>query len=84
MLTKEQAMTHDHFHNGECRRTVGPRGGVFTSIIGVRRNGKTKTWVTRPDEFRVPIKYGLRDCFYITQNDAVDYHIPAECPLLKT
>lgn len=23
-----------------------------------RRNGKTKTWVTRPGEFSIPVKFG--------------------------
>lgn len=27
-----------------------------------RRNGKTKTWKTRPNDYRVPIKCGLRTC----------------------
>jgi hypothetical protein len=26
----------------------------------VRRNGRTQTWKTRPGEFRIPIKAGLR------------------------
>ena len=28
----------------------------------VRRNGKTKTWKTRPGEFETPIKWCLRNC----------------------
>ncbi len=32
----------------------------------LRRNGKTKTWKTRPGEFRIPVKAGLRSCAYIT------------------
>ena len=38
-----------------------------------RVNGKCKTWKTRPDEFRLPVKYGLRECFYITQNNASEW-----------
>lgn len=34
----------------------------------VRRNGKTKLWKTRPDDFKIPVKAGLRECGYI------DYH----------
>jgi hypothetical protein len=33
----------------------------------VRRNGATKTWKTRPGEFRIPIKAGLRSCAYLTE-----------------
>ena len=38
-----------------------------------RVNGKCKTWKTRPNEFRLPVKYGLRDCFYITQNNCEEW-----------
>lgn len=31
-----------------------------------RRNGKTKTWKTRPGEFRIPVKIGLRSCIHFT------------------
>lgn len=26
----------------------------------LRRNGQTKTWKTRPHDFHIPVKYGLR------------------------
>ena len=35
-----------------------------------RVNGKCQTWKTRPDDFKLPVKYGLRDCFYITPDNA--------------
>lgn len=38
--------------------------------VRCRRNGKTKLWVTRPTEFRIPVKYGLREHFYIDHNNA--------------
>lgn len=34
-----------------------------------RRNGRTKTWKTRPGEFRIPVKAGLRACGYITNGN---------------
>lgn len=34
-----------------------------------RVNGKVKTWKTRPDEVRVPIKHGLYSFDYLTHND---------------
>lgn len=37
----------------------------------VRRNGRTKLWKTRPDEFRVPVKAGLRSCGEITHTSVV-------------
>lgn len=86
MLTKEQAMSANELHfvgNGGCSRHVGPRGGVQVHMVHVRRNGATKTWKTKPNEWRLPVKYGLRDAFSITQADAENYHTAQECPLLK-
>lgn len=31
----------------------------------IRRNGQTKTWKTRPGEFRIPIKAGFRVYHYL-------------------
>lgn len=63
-LTYQSALTaHDFWH-----RTATYKDGIRP--IEVRRNGRTKTWVTRPGEFRIPVKYGFRECFYITQNEA--------------
>jgi hypothetical protein len=39
----------------------------------VRRNGKTQVWKTRPGEFRLPVKYGLRDTFQITNKNAHEW-----------
>ena len=45
MITREQALTAQRFHVGECSKVTGPRGGVKVSIVECRRNGQTKTWV---------------------------------------
>lgn len=37
--------------------------------LRARVNGAPKTWVTRPDEVRVPMKHGLKACFYISEFD---------------
>jgi hypothetical protein len=39
-----------------------------------RVNGKCKTWATKPDWFQLPVKHGLRDCFYITPENAADWN----------
>ena len=36
-----------------------------------RINGKCKTWKTRPNDLRLPIKYGIRECAYIEVKDGV-------------
>ncbi len=40
----------------------------------IRRNGATKTWKTRPNEFRIPIKAGLKACGEITQDAVFAQH----------
>lgn len=80
-VTKEQALTAREFHCGACTRKVGPRGGVTISIETWRRNGKTQTWKTRPEDFRVPIKYGLYNYGDITPSNASIFHVPEDCPL---
>lgn len=39
-----------------------------------RRNGKTKLWKSRPDEFRIPVKAGLRSCGQITHESIPGDH----------
>jgi hypothetical protein len=70
-VTKEQAISAPAFHENH---EVGGK------IYRHRRNGKTQTWVTRPDEFRVPVKYGLRGYGNITHLNAAEFHIEEECP----
>jgi hypothetical protein len=36
----------------------------------IRLNGKLKTWKTRPEQFRQPVKEGLYNGFYITEDNA--------------
>ena len=45
------------------------------SALRCRINGKIKTWKTRPGEFQLPVKHGLRDCFYITQTTISDWYL---------
>lgn len=43
--------------------------------VKCRRNGKTKTWKTRPTEFKIPVKYGMYDYFYIDQNNCKEWEV---------
>ena len=87
MVTKEQAIKagngwdRTEFHYGKCSKRIGPRGGVKHSIERWRSNGKCKTWKTRPEEFRLPIKYGLNIYSYLDNNSCEDFHLASECPL---
>lgn len=62
MITREQALTANMFHDIDCRTW--------------RRNGQTQTWKTRPDHFCIPVKYGLYRYGQITHQDAGYVHIP--------
>ena len=84
MITKEQALTADSFiqvsellgdiklNYGSMTKVFIPNGQVkpLDKVISWRRNGKTQTWKTRPDDFKVPIKHGLYSYGYITQDNA--------------
>lgn len=85
-ITKEQAVNlryRDELHYGECIKHVGPRGGVRVTQETWRVNGKCQTWKTRPTEFTVPIKFGLKSCSYLTDRNAGEFHLARECPLLE-
>lgn len=82
-VSKEQALTVDRFHYGECTCTVGPRGGKTTRVVEYRRNGATQTWKTRPADFRVPIKWGGCSYAQLTQGNAHLFHTEADCPLAR-
>ena len=82
-ITKNQATnpsTHI-FHIGTCTRIVGPRGGIKVTIAECRRNGRTQTWKTRPEDFMVPVKRGLYEYGYIDHSNSQDFHIASECPI---
>ena len=57
LLTRENQEGISYFYHITATNSTGR--------IRVHRNGKTKTWKTRPQEFKIPVKYGLRQCFYI-------------------
>ena len=84
MITKAQALAMHYrqtFHFGECKRTVGPRGGVRDTVVEVRVNGQCQTWKTRPEEFRLPIKHGLYTHGEVTQDNAAQFHLREDCPI---
>ena len=41
--------------------------------LRVRVSGKCKTWRSRPNEFRLPVKFGLNQSLYITHDNAGEY-----------
>jgi hypothetical protein len=91
MITKQQALTAREFHFGECTREPnGPKGGAGkVHQVRCRRNGATKVWKTRPDDFRVGVKHGMYEYARIVhieggESNAHQFHTADDCPLLKT
>lgn len=69
MITKQQAIEARYaqvFHHRRKRNSDG-------SPVRVRVSGRCKTWKTRPDEFSLPVKYGLYESGYITQSNAAEW-----------
>jgi hypothetical protein len=67
VVNRRTALTAHYFWHKEMKRSDG------RTAIGVRRNGATKTWKTRPGEFRIPVKYGMYEYFYITDKNAHEW-----------
>jgi hypothetical protein len=57
-------------------RTLRMADGV--SPVRCRVNGKVRTWKTRHTKFVVPVKHGLRDCFYIDETNAHEWSLSEE------
>jgi len=68
--------------NPMCHSERGPRGGLKTHQIRVRVAGSLKTWKTRPKEFSLPVKYGLKEWAHITHDNGMYWHRSSECPEL--
>jgi hypothetical protein len=71
MITMQDALTVNEFHEDH-----EPAGKIYAW----RRNGATQTWKTRPDEFRIPVRYGLRGYGQIYHTDADRFHRADQCP----
>ncbi len=66
-VTRQTADAADYFYH----RTVTYKDG--RTPYQVRRNGRTQTWRTRPNEFRIPIKIGFRGYGEITDRNADEW-----------
>ena len=67
MITKSQAQTLRHFEHATLKGSDG-------KPVHCRAMGACKTWKTRPNEFKLPVKYGLYQSFYITQDNAGEWN----------
>ncbi len=68
MVTKEQALSANRFTHATLKN-------ADKTALRVKRTGKTQTWKTRPDEFKIPVKYGLYESTYITNLNADQWNV---------
>lgn len=73
MITKEQAENLS-YRTELWHKTLK---NADKTPVRCRVNGKCKVWKTRPTEFKLPVKYGLKECFYITPENAENWYIPS-------
>jgi hypothetical protein len=43
-----------------------------------RVNGKLRTWKRQPDYYELPMKHGLRNCFYISPDNVRYWYVTEE------
>lgn len=75
MITKDDAVTAGNTGKTLYHMTLR---GSDKKPTRCRVNGRCKTWKTRPTEFQLPVKHGLRDCFYITPANADNWALTEE------
>ena len=61
-MTLEQVLKAKTFNHKTRKNSDG-------TPVRARVNGEVKTWKREPEKFCIPVKYGLKDCFYITNFD---------------
>ena len=66
MITKAQAIAAQHFAHVTLK-------GSDKQPIRCRATGKCQIWKTRPDDFKLPVKFGMYNSFYITPANAADW-----------
>lgn len=67
MITKDIAVSvRGHLYHVTARNADG-------TALRAKVNGRCQTWVTKPDDFKLPVKHGLKNCFYITPSNASEW-----------
>lgn len=65
-LTKQGIETNYEFWHRFERNADG-------TPLRCRKSGQLKTWKTRPDDFKQPVKCGLKTSFYLTPANIADW-----------
>ena len=66
MITKEQAQTKRSFEHVSAKNSDG-------TPLRARANGKCQVWKRDPNRFKLPVKHGLYNYFYIEQSNAAEW-----------
>ena len=66
MISKAEALTTTHFEHVTLK-------GSDKKPIRCRAMGKCQVWKTRPNDFKLPVKHGMYNSFYITQDNAHEW-----------
>lgn len=72
MITRQQAIALPYrfeLHHVRLKNADG-------TPVRCRINGKCKVWKRRPDDWELPVKYGLKQCFYLNPYNADEWVIP--------
>ncbi len=70
MITKDIAA---NLRGGTELRHLKLKNADGISAVRCRVNGQCKVWKTKPSEFKLPVKHGLKNCFYITPENAAEW-----------
>ncbi len=72
MITREQAIEFGNRWGNTTLYHVTLRNSDG-SAVRARTNGKCKVWKRDLSRFQLPMKHGLRDCFYLTESNASEW-----------
>ena len=78
IITKEIALTLRH-DQPLIHAQIKNKDGTPTRA---RVNGRCQTWATRPDQWRLPCKHGLKQCFDLTQDNCAYWFVVDNNPAL--
>ncbi|HEX6824864.1 MAG TPA: hypothetical protein VF077_01000 [Nitrospiraceae bacterium] len=79
MITRDMAINARHgtlFYHISLKMSDGTPSRA-------RVNGKCQTWKRRPEDFRLPMKYGLKECFSIDLANCGDWCVSPEATVIE-
>lgn len=75
LQTKEQVIealeARKQLYHLQTRSTA--KGQSYLGYLRIRQNGKLKTWKTYKEAWELPCKYGLKECFRVSNKSNLDF-----------